>query len=60
MNNAQMSREKTTALLTAVEEGMTTWEAIARAALNYMSEYDVADMAECEGLLPPDEDTEEF
>jgi len=54
-----VTREKTVALLTAVEEGMTTWEAIARAALNYMSEYDVADMAECEGLLPPD-DTEEF
>ena len=38
------ARDATTRLLWAEGEGLITWEAIARAALNYMSESDVADM----------------
>lgn len=39
-------REATEKLINLAEEGVLSWEAIARAALNYMSEDDVKDMAE--------------
>lgn len=40
------SRAFTNALLEDAEEGILSWESIARAALDYMSENDVRDMAE--------------
>jgi hypothetical protein len=46
----------TTQLLEMAEEGMISWESLARAALNYMSEADVKDMAEREEFVPVDED----
>ena len=40
------------ALLGLAEEGIISWEGIARAAIAYMSESDLADMAEAEELVP--------
>ena len=39
-------RKATNKVIDLAEEGVLSWEAIARAALNYMSEDDVKDMAE--------------
>ena len=50
-----MSREVTNKLVAMVEEGMLDWETIARAALTYMSEDEVADMANCNDFVPEDE-----
>lgn len=50
-------REATNKLIDLAEEGVLSWETIARAALSYMSEDDVADMAQCNELI---EDEEEF
>jgi hypothetical protein len=53
-------REITNKLIEAVEEGILDWEDIARASLNYMSEADVADMAERNELVYfEDEDEDE-
>jgi hypothetical protein len=49
-------RKVTCQLLLAVHEGMLDWEDIGRAALSYMSEYDVATMARTNELLPLDDD----
>ena len=48
-----MSREITNKLYDLVDAGVLTWEQIGQAALGYMSEYDVADMAETEGFVEP-------
>lgn len=50
------SRRRTRELIEAVEAGILSWEAIARAALCYMSEDDVADMARSNELLADDDD----
>ena len=55
-----MTRRTTNALIEMVEEGILTWEIIARSALSYMSESDVEDMAHRnELLLEDDEDIED-
>ena len=46
--NAMPSREVTTKLLDLATDGVIDWEQLAKACLNYMSEYDVARMAESE------------
>ena len=46
-----MPREMTNKLYDLVDEGVLTWEQIGKAALSYMSERDVADMAETEGFV---------
>ena len=51
-------REATEKLIDLAEEGILSWEAIARAALNYMSEDEVADMARCNEFIE-DEDEED-
>lgn len=38
-----------------VEEGLVSWESIAKACLGYMTEAEVQDMAECEGFIGEDE-----
>lgn len=47
-------REKTHKLIELAEEGHLTWEAIARASLCYLSEDDVADMANHNELILED------
>lgn len=49
------SRRATVKLLEMAEAGEITWEAIARGCLQYMSEYDVKEMAEDEGLIDVEE-----
>ena len=44
------TRRVTALLIEQCEGGVCSWEAVARACLNYMSEADVSDMAECEGF----------
>ena len=51
------TRSATCALIEAAENGMLSWESIARAALDYMSEDDVADLAHSE--FDMDEEEEE-
>jgi hypothetical protein len=55
-----MAREVTEQLIEMVEEGILSWEMIARGALCYMSEDDVREMARNEELLPyMDEDEDD-
>lgn len=46
------ARKVTNQILDAVNEGLLTWEMVARSALLYMSEDDVADMSICEEFFP--------
>ena len=46
-----MSREYTNKLLEMVDDGILSYESIATAALKYMSESDVQDMAECNEFI---------
>jgi hypothetical protein len=50
------SRAVTSDVIAAAEEGVLSWESIARAALCYLSEDEVKDMAQVNGLLPDVED----
>jgi hypothetical protein len=43
-------RKTTNALIELAEEGVISWRKLAKDALSYMSERDVSDMAENEGL----------
>ena len=52
-------REATEKLIDLAEEGVLSWEAIARAALNYMSEDEVADMAQCNEFIDDEFEDEE-
>ena len=52
-------REVTEKLIDLAEDGVLSWEAIARAALDYMSEDEVADMARCNELIEDEEEDEE-
>ena len=51
-----MTRIMTGKLIDMAENGSLSWETIAVACLNYMSEYDVADMARCEFDMDDDND----
>ena len=51
-----MAREATNKLVEMAEEGILDWETIARAALCYMSEDEVADMANCNDFIEEEED----
>lgn len=53
------TRRVTNLLLGLMEDGVIPPEVIAEAALRYMSEDDVADMAHCEGMIDEDEDSAE-
>jgi hypothetical protein len=48
MSNA---RQVTNSLIDLAEQGVISWESIATACLQYMSEADVADMAHSEGFI---------
>ena len=60
---ARSIREVTNRIYEAVDEGVLTWQQIAEAALTYMSESDVADMAHNEEFFmyeDEEEDEEEW
>lgn len=48
--NLYESRKATNKLLEAAAEGMLTWQQVAEAALRYLSEAEVAHMADVEGF----------
>ena len=48
--HARQSRKVTTALLEAVDNGLISWEQLARRCMDYMSEHDVAQMADTYNL----------
>ena len=52
-------RQSTNYLIELAENGVITWEAIALAALRYMSEDDIADMAHDYGWEEEEEEEEE-
>ena len=43
-------------MIDLAEEGALSWETIARAALQYMSEDEVADMARCNDFIEDEEE----
>ena len=53
-----MVREYTNKIIEMAEDGIIDWEDIARAALNWMSEDDVRDMA-YDNMILEDEDEDE-
>ena len=52
-------RKETNRVLEMVEDGVIDWEDIARIALNWMSEDDVADMLRANDLIFDEEEDEE-
>jgi hypothetical protein len=52
-------RKETNRVLEMAEDGVISWEDIARIALNWMSEDDVAEMLRANDLIFDDEDYEE-
>ena len=52
-------RKATNKVIEMAEEGVISWETIARAALQYMSEDEVADMAQCNEFIEDEEEDEE-
>jgi hypothetical protein len=54
-----ITRKVTRRLLDAMAEGTVSQETVVLACLNYMSEADVADMCEIEGLFDFEDETEE-
>ena len=54
------TRQATNKLLEMIEEGLLNKDQVILACVNYMSEYDVADMCHCNEFFPePDEDETE-
>ena len=49
-------RKATNKVIEMAEEGVLSWETIARAALDYMSEDEVADMARCNDFIEDEEE----
>jgi len=52
-------RDATNKILEMVEEGILDPTAVLKSCLVYMSEYDVADMAECEGYISAEDDEDD-
>lgn len=52
-------RKTTNRLIELAEDGVISWEDIARTALNWLSEDDVNQMARVNEFLPEDEEDEE-
>ena len=49
-------RTATCKVIELVENGVLSWETVARAALDYMSEDEVADMARCNDFIEDEEE----
>lgn len=56
---AKPTRWATAELLVMAEEGMISWETLARDALRYMSEADVEDMGQANGYFEHVEEDED-
>ena len=54
-----MVRKTTNRLIELAEDGVVSWEDIARTALNWLSEDDVDQMARVNEFIPEDEEDEE-
>lgn len=52
-------RKTTVKILEMIDEGILDRDTVINACLNYMSEADVTDMAECEGFIEVEDETEE-
>lgn len=52
-------RKATNKVIDLAAAGVLSWEAIARAALDYMSEDEVADMAQCNEFIDDEFEDEE-
>ena len=52
-------RKATNKVIELAEAGVLSWETIARAALDYMSEDEVADMAQCNEFIDDEFEDEE-
>jgi len=53
---ANEARQATQRVIDMADQGVLSWEQIARDCMNYMSESDVADMADSNGYFEHDED----
>ena len=53
------TRQATIELHRLMDDGVLTPRQVANACLHYMSEYDVADMASCEGFIEEEEEEQE-
>lgn len=58
-NNMSNVRQATIKVIELCEEGVFSWETVALAALRYMSEDDVADMAHDNEWMEEEEENEE-
>jgi hypothetical protein len=58
MNDHSRARPATTALLDLAEQGVIDWETLARDALAWMSEADVAEFARRNDYIRDEEDEE--
>jgi len=56
---ANEARQATRRVIDMAEEGILTWEQVARDCMNYMSESEVADMAHCNGYFEFEEQEDE-
>jgi hypothetical protein len=54
-----MTREYTTKLLEMIKEGLLNRDVVIMACVNYMSEDDIRDMMDCNGMLLDEGDEEE-
>ena len=54
-----MTRVITGKLIDMADEGIVSWETVAMACLNYLSEYDVADMARSEFGIDDNDDEQD-
>jgi hypothetical protein len=56
---ANEARQATRRVIELADEGVLTWEQVARDCMNYMSESDVADMADSNGYFEFEEQEDE-
>ena len=54
-----MTRKATNRLIELAEDGVLSWEDIARTALNWLSEDEVDEMARVNEFIPDEEDEED-
>ena len=55
-----IARQATNEIIEMAEDGIFSWEQIAKSCLSYMSEDEVREMGEHEGFLFEEEDEDEY